>query len=146
MRDVHKLRDYVEGIHSPEVEPGGILRGEAGDFEILSQSPMLGDHKFKLEIGMHDKCNISNNMYIYCFGSVPVNPPEGAQTGTTLSLYITTLSLDFADDDFEIYASMMVAIKCQDDRIGERGARPDWIWEFWQNDWAFRRDNEVWGE
>jgi hypothetical protein len=39
-------------------------------------------------------------------------------------------------------ASMMAAIKCQDDRVG---ARPEWVWEFWQNDWVFRRESEVWG-
>lgn len=47
---------------------------------------------------------------------------------------------------FEVSASMMAAIKCQSDRVGERGARPDWVWEFWQNDWIFRQGSEVWGE
>jgi hypothetical protein len=41
---------------------------------------------------------------------------------------------------------MMAAIKCQDDRVGERGARAEWVWEFWQNDWAFRQGSEVWGK
>lgn len=40
---------------------------------------------------------------------------------------------------------MLAAIKCQDDRVGERGARANWVWEFWQHDWAFRQENEVWG-
>lgn len=65
---------------------------------------------------------------------------------TTLSLYITSLMADFTQDDHEAYASMMAAIKCQDDLSGERGARPEWVWEFWQNDWVFRRDSEVWGQ
>jgi len=54
--------------------------------------------------------------------------------------------LDYANAEYEICASMMAAIKCQGDRVGERGARADWIWEFWQNDWTFRQENEVWGE
>lgn len=54
--------------------------------------------------------------------------------------------LDYAQGDYETSASMMAAIKCQDDRVGERGARPEWIWEFWQNDWVFRRESEVWGK
>ena len=54
--------------------------------------------------------------------------------------------LDYDQGDYETSASMMAAIKCQDDRVGERGARPDWVWEFWQNDWVFRRESEVWGE
>jgi hypothetical protein len=54
--------------------------------------------------------------------------------------------LDYAQGDYETSASMMAAIKCQDDRVGERGARPEWMWEFWQNDWVFRRESEVWGK
>ena len=53
--------------------------------------------------------------------------------------------LDSTYADYEMSASMMTAVKCQDDRIGERGARPDWVWENWQNDWVFREGNEVWG-
>lgn len=41
---------------------------------------------------------------------------------------------------------MMTSIKCQDDRAGERGARPEWVWEYWQTDWVFRQESEVWGE
>ena len=43
-------------------------------------------------------------------------------------------------------ASMFAAIKCQDDRVGERGARAEWAWECWQNLWVFRQGSEVWGE
>jgi hypothetical protein len=43
VRDVHKLRNCVEGEDSTEEE--------SSDFEILKQSPVLGDNKFKLEIG-----------------------------------------------------------------------------------------------
>ncbi len=62
-----------------------------------------------------------------------------------LSLYITSVMLEYATADYEILSSMFAGIKCQDDRIGERGARPDWVWEFWQNDWTYRADSEVWG-
>jgi len=67
--------------------------------------------------------------------------------GRGLSLYITSESLmvDFAHG-FEMSASMMAAIKCQDDRVGVRGARSEWVWEIWQNDWAFRQESEVWGK
>ena len=43
VRDVHKLRNVVEGDDSTQEE--------TSDFEILKQSPVLGDNKFKLEIG-----------------------------------------------------------------------------------------------
>lgn len=60
-------------------------------------------------------------------------------------MFITYLMLDYPHAD-EISATIMAAIKCQDDRVGERGARPDWVWECWQNDWTFRQESEVWGE
>ncbi|KAF8969501.1 hypothetical protein BDZ97DRAFT_1646873 [Flammula alnicola] len=128
VRDVHKLRNFVEGVEPTLLEEGTHPSGaEIGDFEILKQSPMLGDHKFKLEIAPT----------VHVDGATPSSPP-------TLSLYITSLMLDFAQGDYETHASMMAAIKCQDDRVGARGARPDWVWEFWQNDWVFRRESEVW--
>ncbi|KAF8913767.1 hypothetical protein CPB84DRAFT_1757474 [Gymnopilus junonius] len=128
VRNVHKLRDYVEGMEPATLEDGTQPpAADSGDFEILSQSPVLGDHKFKLEI-------------------VPGVSAEGVplSTPTTLTLYITSLMLDFAQGDYDIPASMMASIKCQDDRVGERGARPEWFWEFWQSDWVFRRESEVW--
>jgi hypothetical protein len=67
-----------------------------------------------------------------------VKPPH-------LSLYITSLALDFSLPEDETPATMMAAIKCQDDRIGERGARTEWVWDFWQDDWIFRQESEVWG-
>jgi hypothetical protein len=53
IRDVSKLRDFVEGVEPVAHEDGSpALVSEAGEFEVLKQSPILGDHKFKLEIGM----------------------------------------------------------------------------------------------
>jgi len=53
IREVSKLRDFVEGVEPAVHEDGRkALVSEAGEFEILKQSPILGDHKFKLEIGM----------------------------------------------------------------------------------------------
>jgi hypothetical protein len=54
--------------------------------------------------------------------------------------------VDFAHADYEFSTSMMTAIKCQADRAGERGAPPEWVWEFWQMDWTFRQGHEVWGK
>jgi hypothetical protein len=70
---------------------------------------------------------------------------EGSSHQQTLSLFITSLELDYPPAD-ETPVTLMAAIKCQDDRAGERGARPDWVWEFWQHDWTFRQESEVWGE
>lgn len=50
MKDVHRLRDYVENPESAG-ERGSAI--QATDFDVLRESPMLGDGKFKLEIGGH---------------------------------------------------------------------------------------------
>ncbi|KAA1466508.1 hypothetical protein DENSPDRAFT_768178 [Dentipellis sp. KUC8613] len=130
VRDVQKLRDFVERTDFEGGSDDRLSGADAGreDFEILKESPMLGDGKFKLEIGR---------------SATPVSsstPPDVP----TLSLYVTSLMLDYANAEYEISASMLAAIKCQDDQVGERGARADWAWEFWQNDWSFRQENEVW--
>ena len=63
----------------------------------------------------------------------------------SLSIYITSLMMDQAQPDFETSMSMFAAIKCQDDRVGERGARAEWAWEYWHEGWVFRQESEVWG-
>ncbi|KAJ7490303.1 hypothetical protein B0H11DRAFT_2009964 [Mycena galericulata] len=125
VRDVHKLRDFVEGLEPDNEDEQGTATGPE-DFEILKHSPMIGDDKFKLEIARA----VTNE------GAT--NPDSKPQT--SLTLCITSLMLDFAHN-YEMNASIMAAIKCQDDRVG---ARAEWVWEFWQNDWVFRRDCEVW--
>ncbi|SRR6266403_563151 len=79
---------------------------------------------------------------------MPARTPIDAEaTNThTLSLYVTCLMLDDPNAEYEISASMLAAIKCQEDRVGERGARADWAWDTWQTEWTFRQDNEVWRE
>ena len=56
MRDVHKLRDFVEGKTSQAPDGArtdGSNRLDRDEFEILKESPMLGDGKYKLEIGSY---------------------------------------------------------------------------------------------
>ncbi|KAG6903428.1 hypothetical protein C0995_005451 [Termitomyces sp. Mi166 len=119
VRDVHRLRDFVEGIDAQNIEDA--------DFEILKQSLILGDNKFKLEIAFTPPSNSSDSN----------NKPP-------LSLYITSLMDDFTHANYELSVSMMTAIKCQADRFGERGAPPEWVWDFWQSNWVFRHEHEVW--
>jgi hypothetical protein len=125
--DVRKLRDFVEG-RSPEDAADGRGGPDRDDFGVLRESPTLGDGKYKLEIAR-----------------TPIDAE--ATTTHTLSLYVTCLMLDdYPNAENEISASMLAAIKCQDDRVGERGARADWAWDTWQTEWTFRQDNEVWRE
>lgn len=50
-----KLKDFVEGLEVTEDnQEGGSsqLQQQNDDFEILKESPMMGDGRFKLEIGI----------------------------------------------------------------------------------------------
>jgi hypothetical protein len=48
------LRDFIEEIEPIDAtEESGRAAVEQDQFEILKESPMLGDGKFKLEIGIH---------------------------------------------------------------------------------------------
>lgn len=53
MRDVSKLKEFVEGRQVPESEESEPAV-QNDDFEILKESPVMGDGKFKLEIGIAD--------------------------------------------------------------------------------------------
>lgn len=50
VHDVAKLRDFVEDRGQDET-PEGRVGPDRDEFEILKESPMLGDGKYKLEIG-----------------------------------------------------------------------------------------------
>ncbi|KIY49431.1 hypothetical protein FISHEDRAFT_41134, partial [Fistulina hepatica ATCC 64428] len=110
VRDLHRLKDSIE--RSESIEPV-----DDDEFEILKQSFVLGDNKFKIE-----------------FEPVEERPQ-------TLSLFITSLLHDYSHPDYELAASIMVAIKSVDKNLG--GTRPDWVFEHWSNDWVFRQENEV---
>lgn len=51
VRDVHRLTALIESEQEVEDEQDASRAQDAQDFEILKQSPLLGDGKFKLEIG-----------------------------------------------------------------------------------------------
>ncbi|KAI0720293.1 hypothetical protein C8T65DRAFT_705891 [Cerioporus squamosus] len=137
VRDVSRLKDHIEGT-SASVGEGEAPPEEVDDdeFEVLRESPELGDGKFKLEISKTTSIEPDSS-------TSPITPIIRTQP-PTLSVYITSMAIDFAHTNYETSASMFAAIKCQDDRVGERGARADWVWEHWQNNWVFRQGSEVW--
>ncbi|KAI0036732.1 hypothetical protein K488DRAFT_40313 [Vararia minispora EC-137] len=133
VRDVHKLRDYIEtGEMPPSSDGSESTSPEHEDFEVLREFPTLGEGKFKLEIARTQST------------SEVEHRPSTRSEPPTLSLYITCLTLDYPNAEYEICASMMAAIKCQDDVFGERGARAEWAWDTWQSEWVFRQGSEVW--
>ncbi len=134
----------MEG-RTPEDAVDGRGGPDRDDFGVLRESPTLGDGKYKLEIGMRQTRYFPS---IELRGPLSARTPIDAEASNThtLSLYVTCLMLDDPNAEYEISASMLAAIKCQDDRVGERGARADWAWDTWQTEWTFRQDNEVWRE
>ncbi|KAH9850752.1 hypothetical protein C2E23DRAFT_834054 [Lenzites betulinus] len=135
VRDVSRLKDHIENPTATEGEGST----DDDEFEILKDSPELGDGKFKLEISATRDTEFRPDVE---GSTVPF-----IRTGLSrLCLHITCLSIDYVRQDYgnDLSASMFAAIKCQDDRVGERGARAEWVWEHWQSNWVFGQDREVW--
>ncbi|EIN10612.1 hypothetical protein PUNSTDRAFT_100257 [Punctularia strigosozonata HHB-11173 SS5] len=144
VRDVRRLKDFVEADHvdgaSAPSEYDRVHEDTSSSFGVFRDSPLLGDGKFKLEIGMLAPVLKTLRSHIPAMSSTSIQSNPGSERILVLS--ITSLMVDFHQADYD--ASIMVAIKCQDDKAGERGARPAWVWEAWQNEWTFRSDSEVW--
>ncbi|THH30679.1 hypothetical protein EUX98_g3496 [Antrodiella citrinella] len=99
VRDLQKLKDYVENTDAAPAE--GSAPSEAPIFDVLKESPTLGDGKFKLEIAKSAVVDASD--------SEPVTPVIRVQHPSSLSLYITSVVLEYAHADYEIYTSIFTA-------------------------------------
>ncbi|CAE6441053.1 unnamed protein product [Rhizoctonia solani] len=141
VRDVAGLKEYLD--HWSAEQTSTVTHANQGNLddrgsnsvpELLRESPIIGDGKFKLEV---------------CASCAPISPdtPQDS-TGhidARLSAFVTSLMLDYAPHtDTELCTTMMAAIKVREDLAGERGARADWVWEFWDQEWTFRKENEFW--
>lgn len=118
--EVERLSQFIESdadLNGDDDQSS--VKDDDQSFEILCQSPLLGDGKFKLEIAR----------------------TPGAQT---LSLYVTSLVVGYSHSDYELSATVLAAIKTNNSKVGERGARTEWVWKEWQSDWTFRQGSEVW--
>ena len=123
MRDVSRLRDHIEGVPAP-VGEGDAPPEEIDDdeFEVLRESPELGDGKFKLEIctfsllpgGRHNESDRTATVA----AKTTLNDPDSSSAPSTpiirtqpptLSVYITSMAIDFAHTDYETSASMFAA-------------------------------------
>ncbi|GAB1519148.1 hypothetical protein RhiTH_002214 [Rhizoctonia solani] len=141
VRDVLGLKEYLDRWSAEQAS--SVTHANQGHLddgsnhsvpELLRESPIIGDGKFKLEV---------------CASCAPARPdiPQDS-TGPVdprLSAFVTSLMLDYAPHtDTELCTTMMAAIKVRGDLAGERGARADWVWEFWDQEWTFRKENEFW--
>ncbi|KAG8715449.1 hypothetical protein FRC11_004109 [Ceratobasidium sp. 423] len=142
VRDVAGLKEYLDHWNAEQASSVAHAnqghstddRGSNSVPELLREGPIVGDGKFKLEV---------------CASCAP-NRPDTSQdpTGPSdagLSVFVTSLMLDYAPHtDTELCTTMMAAIKVRGDFAGERGARADWVWEFWDQEWTFRKESEFW--
>lgn len=146
--DVRNLSKYVanttsvaSSLHSDDSSTSQL----SGIPQILRETPLVGDGKFKLEISrilaveeitstssVNDQNQESNTI-----------PTESGPSRTALSLSLTSLQLDLPSEE-EIGTTIMVGIKPSKDIAGQRGARHEWVWETW-DDFVFRRGSEFWG-
>ncbi|QRW04885.1 hypothetical protein RhiLY_03884 [Ceratobasidium sp. AG-Ba] len=141
IRDVRALRDYLEHWSAEQalVSPSGQSEQSGASNqqnipELLRESPVIGDGKFKLEVCA--SCTSTDS-------EVPADTV--GSPGARLSIFVTSLMLDYAPHtNTELCTTMMAAVKARGDLAGERGARADWLWEFWDQDWTFRKESEFW--
>lgn len=160
MRNVRELRDYVEGIETQNsLEAHSFDESSDGKDgavpAILKEAPVIGDGKFKLEIGRTSSAEEASAIspppvatevaqsipHLNTLGSSAFSAPN---PNTTLSLFLTSMQLDWNHGSYEVAATLMAGIKCSEDRPGERGARSEWVWEAWR-DWIFCKGSEFWG-
>lgn len=148
IKHVAALRDHVESISS---DVSGSSSGsdvgvdDDGVPLVLKQSPMIGENgenKFKVEIARTPSPEDQRSPTPTA-GSSPTSV-SATSKAPTLSLYVTSLFLDFAHTEYEFCSAIMLAIKSREDRAGDRGARSDWVWEHWEPEFAFRKGNEFW--
>lgn len=105
-----------------------------------------GENKFKVELA---RTPLLEDQNATPTGALVVRSTSGSGNTLripTLSLYVTSLFLDFAHPEYEFCTAIMVAIKSREDRAGDRGARSDWVWEHWDSGFIFRKGSEYWGE
>ncbi|KZO96303.1 hypothetical protein CALVIDRAFT_564170 [Calocera viscosa TUFC12733] len=139
---VSEVRALCETIENSDAQDGSVERAHEDEpFDILREHPSIGDGKFILEIA---RTPPEPRM-----PTTPVEGPARAPSGAgrlspqTLSLYITSL-MDHSNMDSEMSASLLVAIKCVDERGSERGSPAEWVWENWEQNWCFRKESEFW--
>lgn len=165
IRDLHLLREEVE-LSPPPSEGGRSVSAGAGKSDVWTNQPVFGDNKWKLELvrttrpltgGPQDAGTTSNDpeeneeLQTPASNVEPISVPE-ADSGTTharrdritvLSVYLTSLVLDYTHPDLEIPASIMVGLRPIRDAIGRRGAENGgWSWRRFY-DYTFRKEADL---
>ncbi|GJJ07522.1 hypothetical protein Clacol_001724 [Clathrus columnatus] len=131
---LHVLRNLVE--YAPSTSGGSSSESvEEHEHEILRESPIIGDGKFKLEIARSTPDDFALSLHT----KHPSSSTEESYTHT-LSLFLTSLIVDIEYD-----VTIMVAIQTISDKgIEPGGAHLNWVWEHWQQNWKFCQGSEVW--
>ncbi|CAE7125732.1 unnamed protein product [Rhizoctonia solani] len=141
VRDAARLKEYLDRWITEQASSvthagqGHLADSDSSNVpELLRESPIIGDGKFKLEVCASCSPNRLDA------SQDPTGPAEAR-----LSAFVTSLLLDYAPHkEAELCTTMMAAIKVRGDFAGERGARADWVWEFWDQEWTFRKESEFW--
>jgi len=136
--EANLLRDEVESSPLPS-EGGRSISAGAGKSEVWTTQPIFGDGKWKLELvrTTRPREGISN---VQANEEKEGEGGESAKGTTVLSVYLTSMILDYSPADLEIPASIMIGIKpvqsqSKTSRLGS------WIWRDFTH-YVFRRENE----
>lgn len=144
--EAHLLRDEVETSPLPS-EGGRSISAGAGKSEVWTTQPIFGDGKWKLELvrtsrPKEEEVDDSNGDEIHQTGGPEME--EGKEKVmdkmTVLSIYLTSMVLDYSAADLEIPASIMIGIKAVQSQA-KASRSGSWIWQEFTH-YTFRRENE----
>lgn len=146
--EAHLLRDEVEKSPLPS-EGGRSISAGAGKSEVWTTQPIFGDGKWKLELvrtsrPKDESIDISSGNEITQTGVEEEEEEEEKEKiidkMTVLSIYLTSMVLDYSAADLEIPATIMIGIKpVQSQAKACRSG--SWIWQEFTH-YVFRREHE----
>ncbi|UZJ51154.1 hypothetical protein CBS101457_000474 [Exobasidium rhododendri] len=142
------LRDEVESSPLPS-EGGRSISAGAGKSEVWTTQPIFGDGKWKLELvrttrskdrDEEERSEKEEERREGCDEEEEEEAAAAAPTTTVLSIYLTSMILDYSPADYEIPASIMIGIQPVQSTTKTSRAG-SWIWrEFIHH--VFRRESE----
>lgn len=129
--EAHLLREEVE--HSPLPSEGErSVSAGAGKSEVWTTQPIFGDGKWKLEL-------VRNSRRIPEGGQAS-EEEDGTRTITVLSIYLTSMILDYSPPDVEVPTTVMLGIRPPQSQL--RSNRSDaWVWRRFYN-YTFGHEKE----
>ncbi|KAJ1036058.1 hypothetical protein NDA18_000205 [Ustilago nuda] len=158
--DLHLLREEVE-YSPPPSEGGRSVSAGAGKSDVWTSHPTFGDGKWKLELvrttrpltvqphpDLDSDDNTNPSASSLTLEPVAVQDGDGSASAqrdsiTILSVYLTSLVLDYTHANVEIPTSIMVGLRPIRSAVGRRGAENGgWLWRRFY-DYTFQKEADL---